>query len=114
MSPSAVPELTDDLSDGCNDEGDYQECGEKYPGKSPLTILFCASSDTGYDKTAPYAVLIHRALMSTPERRMVLADIYEYFRENLLRTKKLKGRGWMNSVRHNLSMNGVSIPFYIA
>ncbi|RPB14901.1 winged helix DNA-binding domain-containing protein, partial [Morchella conica CCBAS932] len=54
----------------------------------------------------PYAVLIHRALMSSPEKKMVLADIYDYFREKIPRFKRVKGRGWMNSIRHNLSMNG--------
>ncbi|CAZ80785.1 unnamed protein product [Tuber melanosporum] len=58
------------------------------------------------DDDAPYAVLIYRALMSTPTRRMVLSQIYDYFREKIPKFRKIKGRGWMNSIRHNLSMNG--------
>ncbi|CAG8956664.1 hypothetical protein HYFRA_00012208 [Hymenoscyphus fraxineus] len=54
----------------------------------------------------PYAKLIHRALMSVPSHSMVLQEIYQWFREN---TGKGNGgpesKGWMNSIRHNLSMN---------
>lgn len=56
----------------------------------------------------PYAKLIHRALMSVPSHSMVLQEIYQWFRDN---TGKGSGgpesKGWMNSIRHNLSMNAV-------
>jgi hypothetical protein len=60
------------------------------------------------EKIPPYATIIYEALMSVPERKMVLADIYNYFR------RKYPGRaardeGWKNSIRHNLSMNGVGL-----
>jgi hypothetical protein len=60
------------------------------------------------EKIPPYATIIYQALMSVPERKMVLADIYNYFR------RKYPGRaardeGWKNSIRHNLSMNGVEV-----
>ncbi|KAL2128267.1 hypothetical protein VTI74DRAFT_9439 [Chaetomium olivicolor] len=53
----------------------------------------------------PYAKLIYRAFLSTPRRAMTLQEIYQWFREN---TNKGKGasKGWQNSIRHNLSMNG--------
>ena len=56
----------------------------------------------------PYAQLIARALRSAPEHKMVLKEIYRWFEKN---TNKAKGnsKGWQNSIRHNLSMNGVSI-----
>ncbi|KAH8596699.1 hypothetical protein B0O99DRAFT_685694 [Bisporella sp. PMI_857] len=52
----------------------------------------------------PYAKLIYRALMSVPDHSMVLQEIYQWFREN---TNKgcSDSKGWMNSIRHNLSMN---------
>ncbi|KAL0475825.1 hypothetical protein QR685DRAFT_433420 [Neurospora intermedia] len=52
----------------------------------------------------PYAQLIYKAFMSTPNRAMTLQDIYQWFREN---TEKGKSdtKGWQNSIRHNLSMN---------
>lgn len=89
-------------------ESDHQDLEHDDSNKKPLAIPLISNKD---DKTAPYAVLIYRALMSTPRRRMVLANIYKYFREKIPRFRKMKGRGWMNSIRHNLSMNGVSSPF---
>ncbi|KAK3356273.1 hypothetical protein B0H65DRAFT_414021 [Neurospora tetraspora] len=52
----------------------------------------------------PYAQLIYKAFMSTPNKAMTLQDIYQWFREN---TEKGKSdtKGWQNSIRHNLSMN---------
>ncbi|KAL8731837.1 MAG: hypothetical protein Q9166_003121 [cf. Caloplaca sp. 2 TL-2023] len=53
----------------------------------------------------PYAQLIFKALKSAPGHRMVLKDIYQWFEKH---TNKAKGgsKGWQNSIRHNLSMNG--------
>lgn len=52
----------------------------------------------------PYAKLIHRALMSAPNHSMVLQEIYQWFRENTSKGNS-ESKGWMNSIRHNLSMN---------
>ncbi|KAI9821092.1 MAG: hypothetical protein M1827_003826 [Pycnora praestabilis] len=54
----------------------------------------------------PYAKLIFKALMSVPEHRMVLKDIYEWFEVNTDKAKNASSKGWQNSIRHNLSMNG--------
>ncbi|KAL8952799.1 MAG: hypothetical protein Q9222_001303 [Ikaeria aurantiellina] len=53
----------------------------------------------------PYAQLIFRALKGAPGHRMVLKDIYSWFEKH---TNKANGssKGWQNSIRHNLSMNG--------
>ena len=56
----------------------------------------------------PYAKLIFRALKSAPGHRMVLREIYEWFEMNTDKAGDPKSRGWQNSIRHNLSMNGVS------
>ncbi|KAL8916399.1 MAG: hypothetical protein Q9208_008546 [Pyrenodesmia sp. 3 TL-2023] len=53
----------------------------------------------------PYAQLIFRALKSAPGHRMVLKDIYRWFEKNTDKARK-SSRGWQNSIRHNLSMNG--------
>jgi hypothetical protein len=60
------------------------------------------------EKKPTYATLVYQALMSVPNRRMVLHEIYDYFRNELPYFRNEKGKGWMNSIRHNLSMNGVS------
>ncbi|EKD18127.1 forkhead domain-containing protein [Drepanopeziza brunnea f. sp. 'multigermtubi' MB_m1] len=52
----------------------------------------------------PYAKLIHRALMSVPSKSMVLQEIYQWFRDNTQKGGTCS-KGWMNSIRHNLSMN---------
>ncbi|KAH9215164.1 hypothetical protein DL95DRAFT_388872 [Leptodontidium sp. 2 PMI_412] len=52
----------------------------------------------------PYAKLIYRALMGAPNRSMVLQEIYQWFRENTPKGNS-QSKGWMNSIRHNLSMN---------
>ncbi|KAF7871615.1 hypothetical protein EAF04_003722 [Stromatinia cepivora] len=52
----------------------------------------------------PYAKLIFRALMSAPDHSMVLQEIYRWFRENTTKGSS-DTKGWMNSIRHNLSMN---------
>jgi hypothetical protein len=54
----------------------------------------------------PYAKLIYRALMSAPNHAMVLQEIYQWFRENTSKGSS-DSKGWMNSIRHNLSMNAV-------
>jgi hypothetical protein len=61
----------------------------------------------GNPSSEPYAVLIYRALRSAPGHKMVLKDIYAWFERH---TDKAKdgSKGWQNSIRHNLSMNGVS------
>jgi len=62
------------------------------------------------DEEIPYAQLIYKALMSVHSRTMILGEIYQYFRENIPRFSKMRGKGWQNSIRHNLSMNGVCHP----
>jgi hypothetical protein len=54
----------------------------------------------------PYAKLIYRALMSAPNHSMVLQEIYQWFRDNTTKGSS-DTKGWMNSIRHNLSMNAV-------
>ncbi|KAI5927314.1 hypothetical protein F4810DRAFT_706684 [Camillea tinctor] len=52
----------------------------------------------------PYAQLIYRAFMSRDEHAMTLQEIYQWFRDNTDKAKS-EGKGWQNSIRHNLSMN---------
>ena len=57
----------------------------------------------------PYAKLIYRALMDSPGHKMVLKDIYEWIAQNTDKARDPNFKGWQNSVRHNLSMNGVCL-----
>ena len=74
-------------------------------GNSSREMTVADIEDQGADE--PYAKLIYRALMSARNNSMVLQEIYQWFREN---TEKGRSdtKGWMNSIRHNLSMNAVS------
>ncbi|KAF7559237.1 hypothetical protein G7046_g4916 [Stylonectria norvegica] len=57
----------------------------------------------------PYAQLIFKAFMSRPEYSMTLQEIYQWFRDNTDKAKS-ESKGWQNSIRHNLSMNAISLP----
>ena len=59
------------------------------------------------EQQIPYAQLIYKALMQAPDHSMSLQDIYQWFQDNTDKCKPGQ-RGWMNSIRHNLSMNAVS------
>lgn len=67
-------------------------------------------SEAGQDETnaEPYAKLIYRALMEKQGHTMALRDIYDWFKCNTEKASEKDGKGWQNSIRHNLSMNGVS------
>jgi hypothetical protein len=73
------------------------EYGEEYP----------------IDKEQPYAQLIYRALLEAPGKTMILRDIYNWFKENTDKAADKETKGWQNSIRHNLSMNGVCEPISI-
>ena len=51
-----------------------------------------------------YIGLIGMCILSTPEKRMVLNDIYQYILDHYPYYRN-RGSGWRNSVRHNLSLN---------
>ena len=44
------------------------------------------------------------AILSTPERRMLLNDIYQYVMDNFEYYNNNE-KAWRNSIRHNLSLN---------
>ena len=72
------------------------------------------SEGDGGLNSEPYARLIWRALKSAPEHKMVLKEIYDWVARNTDKSKDPISKGWQNSIRHNLSMNGVcgrTVPF---
>ena len=54
--------------------------------------------------TQSYIALIAKAILSSPERKMVLSDIYKYILDNYP-FYKTQDKSWRNSIRHNLSLN---------
>lgn len=51
-----------------------------------------------------YIGLIAMAILSSPECKLVLSDIYQYILDNYPYFRS-RGPGWRNSIRHNLSLN---------
>ncbi|KAH7099336.1 hypothetical protein BKA62DRAFT_641232 [Auriculariales sp. MPI-PUGE-AT-0066] len=59
--------------------------------------------DTSARPRYPYPILIRAAILSSPERKLKLQDIYTSI-ENKYPYFKTAGDGWKNSIRHNLSL----------
>uniref|UniRef100_H3ARL7 Fork-head domain-containing protein n=1 Tax=Latimeria chalumnae TaxID=7897 RepID=H3ARL7_LATCH len=54
--------------------------------------------------TQSYIALISMAILSSPEKKLLLSDIYQWIMDNYPYFKN-KDKSWRNSVRHNLSLN---------
>jgi hypothetical protein len=66
--------------------------------------------DAMIDKEQPYAQLIYQALLQADGHTMILRDIYDWFLKYTDKAAASETKGWQNSIRHNLSMNGVRCP----
>ncbi len=51
-----------------------------------------------------YVTLIRYAVLGSPHQRLTLGEIYECIEERYPFYKSA-GKGWKNSIRHNLSLN---------
>ncbi|XP_064619581.1 forkhead box protein E1-like [Lineus longissimus] len=51
-----------------------------------------------------YIAMIAKAILSTPQKRMILGDIYQFVMDNFAYYNNNE-RAWRNSIRHNLSLN---------
>ncbi|KAF3039694.1 hypothetical protein E8E12_002427 [Didymella heteroderae] len=117
LTPSLPDYSTPELSQ-LNDDWDmhygvHVEHEDQHDYNSPYSDMSRASTpySTGHeedpiDKEQPYAQLIYRALLDAPDHTMVLRDIYDWFRRHTDKASHSETKGWQNSIRHNLSMNG--------
>lgn len=89
-----------------------QQYGTAYPNYQPSNVTrvmnyfhprFQISSEEPKPQHS-YIGLIAMAILSNPDMKLVLSDIYQYILDNYsyFRTR---GPGWRNSIRHNLSLN---------
>ncbi|EXJ87136.1 hypothetical protein A1O3_04094 [Capronia epimyces CBS 606.96] len=88
----------------------FEELDSRIPWSSSPEFAHCRPlTSTGEQPEGcndkPYARLIYEALMQAPGHRMMLRDIYEWFRLNTTKPEESGSNGWQNSIRHNLSMN---------
>jgi len=86
---------------------DYTSFWPTVPSLGSYSVFLPPGSSLArsYEKPSQsYIGLIAEAILSSPEKKLVLSDIYSYIltRYPYFRTK---GSGWRNSIRHNLSLN---------
>ncbi|KAJ1085215.1 hypothetical protein NDU88_005348 [Pleurodeles waltl] len=63
-----------------------------------------ASHGTANKPGQSYIALISMAILSSPEKKLLLSDIYQWIMDSYPYFKN-KEKSWRNSVRHNLSLN---------
>ncbi|EXJ62093.1 hypothetical protein A1O7_02526 [Cladophialophora yegresii CBS 114405] len=86
-------------------EGNIQSPWSSSPEYVHCPPLASVEHDEDATDDKPYARLIYEALMQAPGHRMMLREIYEWFRHNTTKPQESGSNGWQNSIRHNLSMN---------
>lgn len=96
--PACEPEIQPIYGEFCND----------------MPVDGCETDDRSKEKDPSYAKLIYQALMEAPGHKMILRDIYTWIAQNTDKARDPLSRGWQNSIRHNLSMNGVNSVYCIA
>jgi hypothetical protein len=92
----------------CYDEADHRSPWSSSPEHAHTRPLEILDDEDNTTDEKPYARLIYDALMAAPGHKMMLKEIYEWFRRNTNKPIESGSNGWQNSIRHNLSMNKVS------
>lgn len=87
-------------------ELDYNEdeSAQLERGESPGSETKADCSDPDVKPTHSYIALIAMAILSCPNKKMILGDIYQYISDNFPYYRN-KDKSWRNSIRHNLSLN---------
>lgn len=97
-------------------------CDDSYDGTSPSDLAHdfrpmqvadeeCShgtDGDAEQTKHVSYAKELFACLLQAKDHMLPLQEIYEWVRKNTNKAPDPSKSGWMNSVRHNLSMNKVS------
>ncbi|KAI3662348.1 hypothetical protein MP638_004872 [Amoeboaphelidium occidentale] len=90
------------------------EGGRKRAMSQPVAVRDFSPRTLAAEKPPlSYASLIVQAIVSHPELRLTLRDIYDWIMEHYPYFKKAP-KNWQNSIRHNLSLNSyfIKIPRY--
>ncbi|KAI1374650.1 hypothetical protein F4677DRAFT_163241 [Hypoxylon crocopeplum] len=80
-------------------------------GSSGTVIMSQSDVDLSKDENKhikphfSYAQMITQAIMSTAEKKLNLAGIYQYITKHYAYYRHQPPSGWQNSIRHNLSLN---------
>lgn len=100
-SSSTSLELSESLLKSSSSSVGSETTGESSSGGGP------SSTDSTRPLVRPpisYAMLITEAIQQSPEKQLILSEIYDYVKEHYPYFKTA-GSGWKNSIRHNLSLN---------
>ncbi|XP_062816443.1 forkhead box protein D3-like [Anolis carolinensis] len=86
---------------------DYLLCDKDKTAENAMVAANVAETVPGPDPEKPnqsYIALISTAILSSPEKKLLLSDIYQWIMDKYPYFKN-KEKSWRNSVRHNLSLN---------
>lgn len=61
--------------------------------------------DNGQKPPYSYAQMIGMAILRSPTRKLTLSEIYKWIEDHFKHYREAPKGGWMNSIRHNLSLN---------
>ena len=91
---------SDDVKNSDDDDDDEETYG---PAQIQAVLSKC-KKDSSVKPKMSYIALISLAILSNPQKKMLLAEIYHWVHENVA-YYRVREKSWRNSIRHNLSLN---------